>query len=348
MPVVCGIDVTAVWATARTLAVPPAQCGTALRYDIAGGGASGVAPRPSHDGPGGCILGGIPSGREPMSEPSPKPTDADIDQYGLTHIGKVRRENQDHFLISTLAKQVRVDQTSLPDFAGLSSAVDRVASFAMVADGVGSGAGEEASRFAVQAIASYVARSAQVFYTADETEPESFARLLEDAAMQCHADLLEHAAAEGKSGKLATTLTLWLGRWPQAYLLQVGDSRLYLYHDGRLTQISRDQTMAEDLIQKGVLTRERAEHSRWAHILSSAIGGHEAAPAVTRVVRDWGTIVLLCSDGLTKHVCNERIAERLGALKSSKETCEALLQDALDGGGTDNITIVIGRTVPRA
>lgn len=282
-----------------------------------------------------------------MSQPSPKPTDADIDVHGVTHVGKVRRENQDHFLISTLAKQMRVDQTSLPDIEGLSSATDRVASLSMVADGVGSGAGEEASRFAVQAIASYVARSTQVFYTADATEPETFARLLADAAMHCHADLVEHAASEGKSGRLATTLTLWLGLWPQAYLLQVGDSRCYLYRDGRLTQISRDQTMAEDLIEKGVLTRERAEHSRWAQILSSAIGGPEAAPVVTRVVREWGTIVLLCSDGLTKHVSNERIAERLGALKSSKETCEALVQDALDDGGTDNVTVVIGRTLPR-
>lgn len=282
-----------------------------------------------------------------MSQPARKPTDADIDVYGVTHVGKLRRENQDHFLISTLAKQVRVDQTSLPDIAGLSSAVDRVASLTMVADGVGSGAGEEASRFAVQAIASFVARSTQVFYAADATEPENFARLLEDAAMRCHADLLEHAASEGKTGRLATTLTLWLGLWPQAYVLQVGDSRCYLYRDGQLTQISRDQTMAEDLVEKGILTRDRAAHTRYADILSSAIGGPEAAPVVTRVVRDWGTIVLLCSDGLTKHVSNERIAERLGALKSSKETCELLLQDALDGDGTDNITIVIGRTVRR-
>lgn len=283
-----------------------------------------------------------------MSQPSRKPTDSDIDAYGVTHVGKVRRENQDHFLISTLAKQVRVDQTSLPDIAGISSAVDRVASLSMVADGVGSGAGEEASRFAVQAIASYVVRSTQVFYAADATEPETFAHLLEEAAMQCHADLLERAASEGKPGRLATTLTLWLGLWPQAYVLQVGDSRCYLYRGGQLTQISRDQTMAEDMVQKGILPRDRAAQSRWAHVLSSAIGGSEAAPVVTRVVREWGTIVLLCSDGLTKHVSTERIAERLGALKSSKETCEALLQDALDDGGTDNITIVIGRTLPRA
>jgi protein phosphatase len=80
-------------------------------------------------------------------------------------------------------------------------------------------------------------------------------------------------------------------------------------------------------------------------VLSSAIGGEQAAPVVTRITRDWGTIVLLCSDGLTKHVSDERIAERLASLKSSQQTCEELLQEALDDGGSDNITIIIGRTI---
>jgi protein phosphatase len=66
---------------------------------------------------------------------------------------------------------------------------------------------------------------------------------------------------------------------------------------------------------------------------------------VTRLTRDWGTIVLLCSDGLTKHVSDARIAKHLGSLKSARQACEALLQDALDDGGTDNITLIIGRTI---
>jgi protein phosphatase len=80
-------------------------------------------------------------------------------------------------------------------------------------------------------------------------------------------------------------------------------------------------------------------------VLSSAIGGTEAAPVVTRITRDWGTVVLLCSDGLTKHVSDERIAERLASLTSSEQACRDLLQDALDDGGTDNITMIIGRTI---
>jgi protein phosphatase len=113
-----------------------------------------------------------------------------------------------------------------------------------------------------------------------------------------------------------------------------------------LRQITRDQTYAEDLVRQGVLNRTQAEGSRWAHILSSAMGGDEAVPVVTRVERDWGAVVLLCSDGLTKHVPDDRIRERLANITSAKEACEQLLQDALEDGGTDNITIVVGRTVP--
>ena len=70
-----------------------------------------------------------------------------------------------------------------------------------------------------------------------------------------------------------------------------------------------------------------------------------AAPVVTRVVRDWGTVVLLCSDGLTKHVSDAQIEERLATMTSSKGVAEQLCQDALDAGGTDNISIVVGRTL---
>jgi serine/threonine protein phosphatase PrpC len=276
---------------------------------------------------------------------SRKPRDSDIDVYGLTHPGKVRKENQDHFLIGTLAKQLRIDRTSLPQDVTLQAESERLASVGMVADGVGSGAGEEASRLAVQAVAQYLAKITNAFYTSDATEPENFTHLLSEAALQVHASLLERAQQEGKPGRMATTLTVYFGLWPQAYLLQVGDSRCYIYHDGRLNQITRDQTMAEDLVDQGVLTRSKAADTRWAHVLSSAIGGQQAAPVVTRIVRDWGSIILMCSDGLTKHVSDERIAERLRALTSAKQACEDLLQDALDGGGSDNITIVIGRTV---
>ena len=93
----------------------------------------------------------------------PKPQDTDIDVFGITHLGKVRKENQDHFLIAALHKQMVVQDTSLPPDVHLPVEPERLASLAMVADGVGSGAGEEASPMALQVVAPYVAQSTRTF-----------------------------------------------------------------------------------------------------------------------------------------------------------------------------------------
>lgn len=277
---------------------------------------------------------------------SERPTFDQIDAWGLTHPGKVRTENQDHFFVGAIARGLAVEATSVTEGERRFVHPDRLASLGIVADGVGSSeGGGEAARLAVTDLLASVSR---FFHDADRAEnedPDVFSRLLHDATLACHESLLGKAEEEGGKRRFATTLTLFLGLWPHAYLLQVGDSRCYIYKGGALSQISRDQTVAQDLVDSGALSRTAAEESRWANVLSSAIGAGEAAPAVTRVVRDWGTVVLLCSDGLTKHVPDERIAERLGSLTSSREVAEQLLQDALDGGGTDNITIVVGRTI---
>ncbi|MGH7634430.1 MAG: PP2C family protein-serine/threonine phosphatase, partial [Gemmatimonadaceae bacterium] len=185
------------------------------------------------------------------------------------------------------------------------------------------------------------------FYAADTKDDEVFVNALREAAMASHAHLLQRAETDPDSRGMATTLTLWLGVWPRAYLLQVGDSRCYLLHRGELRQISRDQTMAQELVDLGVLAKDDASRTPWAHTLSSAIGGEQTAPIVTRMDQEWGNVGLLCSDGLTRHVSDERIRERLLAMTSAKQACEALLQDALDGGGRDNITILVGRTGAR-
>lgn len=276
-----------------------------------------------------------------------KPRDDEIDAFGLTHRGKVRKDNQDHFLISSLRKQMQVHLTSLVSPTTLVDG-ERLAFLAMVADGVGSGPkGEEASRLTMEAVTRYVAQSMHCYYTADATDERAFPRALEEAALQCHLDLGRRAGDDPDLRGMATTLTLWLGVWPRAYLLQVGDSRCYLLRNGELRQISRDQTMAQDLLDQGVFTRTDAMSTRWANVLASAIGGPEAAPVVTALDQVWGDVGLLCSDGLTKHVPDERIQERLTSMTSARQACEALLQDALDAGGTDNITILVGRSIRR-
>ncbi len=275
-----------------------------------------------------------------------KPRDQEIDVFGLTHTGKVRSENQDHFLIASLHRQIRVHLTSMSSIGQAMHETDRLAFLAMVADGVGGGrAGEEASRFAVESIASYVNNSARTYYTADIGDDTSFRETLEEAALRVHEALNARAEQHPAYRGMATTLTLYLGVWPRIYLLQVGDSRYYFLRGGELTQVSRDQTMAQALIDMGVLTRSDQKLDRFSHVLSSAIGGAQSTPVVTGVQNDWGMVHLLCSDGLTRHVSDERIADRLRNMTSARAVCEQLLDDALDGGGRDNITIVVGRTM---
>lgn len=276
-----------------------------------------------------------------------KPRDDEIDVFGLTHTGNVRKSNQDHFLLGSLRKRMDIMLTSLPAADQLSLEDERLAFLAMVADGVGgSQKGGEASRLALELVTQYVAQSTRVYYGADANET-TFMNTLEEAALQIHADLLERGTQNPELRGMATTLTVFLAVWPWIYLLQVGDSRHYVFREGKLTQITRDQTMAQDLVEQGVLTRSDAMNSRWAHVLSSAIGGPQAAPVVTRIRNDWRIVHLMCSDGLTKEVSEDRIREKLATMTSAKQVCEDLLQEALDAGGSDNITIIAGRAIPK-
>jgi protein phosphatase len=276
-----------------------------------------------------------------------KPRDEEIDVHGLTHAGQVRAENQDHFLLASIHKRVQVIATNLGKQEHLPSGEQRVAFIAMVADGVGGEeGGAEASATALEAVMQYVNDSMSCLYDRDVTE-EKFTELLQRCAIQSHEAILARARANEQHGTMATTLTLFMGVWPAYYLVQVGDSRYYLWRDGKLTQVTRDQTLAEELVDQGILSRAQAPHTQFAHVLSSALGASAAEPVVTRLRAEWDNVHLLCSDGLTKHVSDERIAERLANMTSAKEVCEQLLQDALDDGGTDNITIIVGRGIPK-
>jgi serine/threonine protein phosphatase PrpC len=200
---------------------------------------------------------------------------------------------------------------------------------------------------AVETITRYVSETTRCFYTGDASA-ENFINELQEAALHAHAAVSAQAAEDPEFRGMATTLTLFFGVWPWAYVLQVGDSRHYLFRQGTLTQITRDQTMAQALVDQGVLTRTDAFSSRLAHVLSSSIGGQQTAPMVTRLQSEWGAVHLLCSDGLTKHVSDDRIRDALATMTSAKQVCEDLLQAALDDGGTDNITLIVGRAVEHA
>ena len=271
-----------------------------------------------------------------------KPRDDEIDIHGLTHVGKVRKENQDHFLLATVNKQVNVLATNLGPQKHLPVGEQRVAFIVMVADGVGGlEGGAEASATALESVMQYVNDSMSCLYDRNVTE-KAFTEQLQQCVLRSHDAILARRAESGQEGTMATTLTLFMGVWPVYYVVQVGDSRYYLWRDGQLTQLTRDQTVAQELVDQGILTRAQAPHTQFAHVLSSALGADTAEPVVTRLQADWNNVHLFCSDGLTKHVSDEKIAERLRTMTSAKQVCEQLLQDALDAGGTDNITIVVG------
>lgn len=276
------------------------------------------------------------------------PRDDELDTFGVSHAGKVRKQNQDRFLLATIHKRVDVVASNLEVTERLPIGEQRLAYLAMVADGVGGGTGgAEASAMTLETVMQYVNDSMLVYYGARAEEGE-FTEVLQAAAMRAHDAVKKRRAEQGVLGTMATTLTLFIGVWPAYYLLQLGDSRYYLWRDGKLRQVTRDQTMAQDLVDEGVMTRAAAAKTPMANVLSSAIGGDTTHPVVTRLQADWHNVHLICSDGLTRHVPDERIAEVLGSMATSRQACEQLLQDALDAGGSDNITIVIGRAIPKA
>ena len=277
----------------------------------------------------------------------PKPRDEEIDFFGITHPGKVRKDNQDHYLVSTLHKTALVRSTSLPNPELFELPSQRIASFGMVADGVGGQhGGETASRAAVETITEYVKETMNAFYAADENDPDAFLTTLRHAAQTCHAAVIERGRAEGQPSA-ATTLTLYVAVWPALYTLHVGDSRFYIYRDRALHRLTRDQTMAQDLVDAGALPQEIAAQSPLAHVLTSAIGGSEPVPDVARTDLQRGDVLLLCTDGLTKHVSEERIAEQLERRTSAEQAARALVDDALAGGGTDNVTVLVVAGVRR-
>ena len=277
-----------------------------------------------------------------------RPTDTELDMFGLTHIGRVRKENQDHFMLCTVHPQVVVHGTSLPDPASLPLRGERIATYMLVADGVGSGSGGgEASRVALATITQYVASSMRSYHSAGAASDTEFYQALTDAALEAHTAVKKRQLLD-PDAKMATTLTLAVAVFPWMYVTQVGDSRCYIYWQGKLNQITRDQTLAQGLADQGILPADRVSSSPLSHVLSSAIGGEEAMPVVSRVEIPRGCVILLATDGLTKHVSNDEIADQIKTMESSEQLCRSLLAMVLERGASDNITLIAARAPIRS
>lgn len=277
--------------------------------------------------------------------PGLRPADHEVDMFGITHSGLVRRDNQDHFLLATVHPHIVIHGTSLPDAEALPLHGGRLGTILLVADGVGgTDDGGFAARLATESVMRYVGSSLRCYHAMRIAEDESFYAELQEAALRAHDAVLAEAATRPGRVRLATTMTLGIGVWPWLYVVQVGDSRAYIYTHGELRQVTRDQTMAQHLVDEGVMKRSALQRSPLSHVLTSAIGGDEALPVVSRVdVSERGCILIFCSDGLTKHVTDAEIEAACAAVSSAEQLCRDLLQLALDRGGSDNVTIVVAR-----
>ncbi|GAB1344118.1 PP2C family protein-serine/threonine phosphatase [Gemmatimonas sp.] len=283
-----------------------------------------------------------------VGQPLVRPRDDELDLFGITHPGRVRASNQDQFLLCTVHPQVVVHGTSLTDTSVITLRGQRVATIMLVADGVGGSAdGSEASRLATIAVTEYFASAMKCWHAAGSASEDEFTAALRESAIEAHRRVREQSAVQLDGRKMATTLSVGIVVWPWLYVVQVGDSRCYHYQDGNLRQVTRDQTLAQEMIDRGALTPERAHNSPLNHVLSSAIGADDAVPEISRVdVSLRGSITLVCSDGLTKHVSDEEIREACGRMSNSEQLCRELLDLALERGGSDNVTIVVGRALP--
>jgi serine/threonine protein phosphatase PrpC len=280
--------------------------------------------------------------------PERRPLSADADLFGLTDRGQVRKENQDQFMIASLHKLLRVHQSSLPadDITPLIS--DSRGFLFLVADGVGGRPdGQAASGTAVKTIAHYVTHLTDLYRRLDPARESVFMTELQHSVERTHAVLRSESEKEygGRGG--ATTLTMVAVLWPRAYMVQVGDSRCYRLRDGELELMSRDQTVAQQLVDSGALSLTEARRSPFQGVLSSALGGREATPTTRSTEIRWDDVMLLCTDGLTKHVSDEEIEAELRQIQSAEASCRNLIKLALERGGTDNVTVVIGRVKRR-
>jgi protein phosphatase len=276
-----------------------------------------------------------------------RPREQDIDVFGLTDQGNVRESNNDHFLLCLLRKHIEILSTSLPEPQRLPHEGEWLAFLGFVADGVGgTEAGEQASRLASEVLYDYVAHSLRCYYTADPQRETGFVASLHKAVMDAHAHVVEAAEGYGRPGKMATTLTMALTVWPRAYIVQVGDSRAYLLRSGDLECITRDQTVAQALHDAGAITESEADRSPMKHVLTSALGGSEdssANPVTSVLDLELGDLMLLCSDGLTGHLKDDEIREILMKGGSAEQLCRTLVGEALERGGHDNVTVLVGK-----
>ena len=267
-----------------------------------------------------------------------------VTAFGMTDPGKVRKSNEDQFLIAELSKRMQVWQTSLPE-PKLQVGEDRAHLF-LVADGMGGhSAGERASAIAVAAIEQFTLNTFRWFFASDSPGAQKVLAQFQSALSLADAQIVEEAAENPDLHGMGTTLTMAFQLGAQLCIVHVGDSRAYMYREGQLHQLTQDHTLVAEMVRSGAIQQEQVANHHLRHVITNVVGGPN--PGVKVEARAFqvqaGDRLLLCSDGLTEMVTNETIIAALDQDTAPEPAARALVAQANDNGGADNITVVIVR-----
>lgn len=267
-----------------------------------------------------------------------------MDCFGLTDVGSRRESNEDQFLLADLNKSMLIHQTSLSHEDHTRLFGGSQGKLLLVADGMGGHAeGQQASRIAVQTMTNYVLNTMPWFFRLEEGREADLNEELKLALEECQHSIESAASNHPQRRGMGTTLTMAYILWPRLYVVHAGDSRCYLLRGSRLEQITTDHTVAQQMVEKGILDAEKAQESRWSHVLWNCVGGgtHELNTDVYKASLQIGDSLLLCTDGLTACVPNPQIVELLQKKLSAEQTCRQLIDTANAAGSPDNVTVVV-------
>jgi protein phosphatase len=260
-------------------------------------------------------------------------------------MGKVRTNNEDHYMIARFGRVFETIATNL-QHGQVPSRFEESAFVMAVADGMGGmAAGEVASSMAITIGANLALSAGQWNLRLNEREAREMVGRVSRFFRHIDRRLTERAESDPQLSGMGTTLTTAYSVGDDLFLFHVGDSRAYLFRDGGLAQITHDQTLAQALADSGRISAEEVGRHHLRHVLTHALGkgGGEIQAEIQQLRMQDGDRLLLCTDGLTDMVDDAGIAGVLSEVAASDQAGQALIERALEAGGKDNVTVVVAR-----